>query len=103
MPNLSRKNYPALSVRKSPIHGNGLFADQTIRAGQIIGYFKTKTANEEDGPYVLWINNKKPVEVTCNLKYINHSDRPNCAYYADGSVVALKKIRKNTELTHKYS
>lgn len=97
-----KNNYPKVSVRKSPIHGNGLFADEAIKAGQVIGYCQTRPA-KQDGPYVLWIDNVKPVEVICDLKYINHSKHPNCAYYDDGSVVALKHIKKGTELTHKYS
>lgn len=97
-----KTKYPKVSVRKSSIHGKGLFADQTIKEGQVIGHIQTRKA-KKNGPYVLWIDNKKPVEVTCDLKFINHSEKPNCIYYDDGSVVALKSIKKDTELTHKYS
>ena len=36
------------------------------------------------------------------LKYINHSTKPNACYYDDFTVVALKTIKKNDEITHNY-
>jgi len=43
------------------------------------------------------------VEVTCDLKFINHSDRPNACYYDDLSVVALRDIETGEEITHDYA
>jgi len=91
-----------VSVKKSDIHGKGLFAAETIKKGDVIGYFKTKKAKKTNGPYILWMENENPVEVTCDLKYINHNKKPNAIYYDDFSVVALKRIPKNTEITHDY-
>nr|WP_256489393.1 SET domain-containing protein [Pleionea sp. CnH1-48] len=51
--------------------------------------------------YTLWLDSGK-VDVTCDLKYINHSKKPNVAYYEDLSVVALKNIRVDDELLHDY-
>ena len=55
-----------------------------------------------DGAHVLWLDETRGVEVTCDLKYINHSDRPNACYYDDLSVVALRDIEPDEEITHDY-
>ena len=96
------RNRSKVTVKKSKIHGQGLFAKRTIQKDEVIGHIETKTT-QKDGPYVLWIDGTQPVEVLNEFKYINHSRRPNCAYYNDGSVVALKKINVDMELTHNYS
>ena len=89
-------------VADSGIHGKGLFAKSKIKKGELIGKVKTKAA-KKDGPYVLWIEDaNKPREVTCELKYINHSTKPNAAYYDDLTVVALKAIKEDEEITHHY-
>ncbi len=51
---------------------------------------------------MLWLDDKTGFEVSCELKYINHSDSPNACYYNDKSVVALKDIEKGEEITHNY-
>lgn len=89
-----------LKVAKSPIHGTGLFATTSIKAGTLLGYCRTrKTKTPSD--YTLWLESG-PVDVTCRLKYINHSPSPNVAYYDDLSVVALKDLAPGDELTHHY-
>lgn len=90
----------ALRVGKSGIHGKGLFADEPIAAGTILGYCRTRPT-KEPGDYTLWLDTG-PVDVSCHLKYINHSDEPNVVYYDDLSVVALKNITAGEELTHHY-
>ena len=91
-------------VRESPLHGRGLFATQLILEDTVIGLLKTETApnDELDGPYVLWVDGERPVRVTCNMRYINHSGEPNAAYYDDLSVVALRDIQPGEELLHDY-
>lgn len=89
-------------VAESLIHGKGLFAKTVIPANTIIGTVQTQTS-QEDGPYVLWSEDMTIcVEVICDLKYINHSDQPNVAYFDDNTVVALENIYPHTELTHNY-
>jgi len=89
-------------VANSDIHGKGLFAARRIPAGAEIGRVRTRPA-EADGSYVLWLSETEGVEVTCDLRYINHSDRPNACYYDDLSVVALRDIEAGEEITHDYS
>ena len=91
-----------LEVKSSEIHGLGLFARSHIPKGALVGICKTKKAGEEDGPYTLYIENEKKREVTCILKFINHSGKPNVVYYNDLSVVTLKKLKPGDELTHDY-
>ncbi len=88
-------------VKNSGIHGKGLFATCKINAGDIIGNIKYNPV-EEDGPHVLWINDKTGVRVDNDLKYINHHENPNACYCEDLQVVALKDIAKNVEITHDY-
>ena len=89
-----------VEVKKSKIHGLGLFSTKRIKKNQVIGrceVIKTKKPNA----YTLWIGEKK-LEVVCNLKYINHAKKPNVIYYDDLTVVALRDIKPGEELTHKY-
>ena len=88
-------------VAPSPIHGRGLFAAADIASGTIIGWL-TGVPSQEDGPYVLWLGADRGIEVQCDLKYINHSDKPNACYYDDLSVVALRDIHAGEEITHDY-
>jgi uncharacterized protein len=88
-------------VAESSIHGKGLFASKRIKKDTIIGYLEGKQT-QHDGMYVLWINHDTGFEVTCILKYINHSDVPNACYYDDRSVVALRDIQAHEEITHNY-
>ena len=87
-------------VKQSGIHGKGLFARQTIKRGETIGTIKYNPVNE-DGPHVLWVEDQG-ILVECDLRYINHSAKPNACYCEDLQVVALKKINKDEEITHDY-
>lgn len=88
-------------VADSGIHGKGLFAAETIKKDTIIGYLDG-VHTQQDGMYVLWIDEETGFEVSCVLKYINHSDTPNACYYDDKSVVALRDIQQGEEITHNY-
>lgn len=87
-------------VKESGIHGKGLFASCDISANEIIGSIKYNPT-EEDGPYVLWIEDQG-ILVDCDLKYINHDASPNACYCDDLNVIALKDIKANDEITHDY-
>lgn len=91
-----------LYVKKSKIHGMGLFAKKDIAKGQILGKVEGMRT-KRDGPHVLWMGeNQLGFRVRCKLKYINHSAEPNACYYDDLTVVALRKIKKDEEITHYY-
>jgi len=91
----------ALRRRKSGIHGYGLYTTVDIPAGTLLGYCRTVPTREHND-YTLSCPDGD-VDVTCKLKYINHSKQPNVAYYGcDLSVVALTDIPAGSELTHDY-
>lgn len=91
-------------VKESPLHGRGLFATSPIPADTIISWLQTEPAedHELDGPYVLWVNGEQPVRVTCDMRFINHSNEPNTAYFDDLSVMSLRAIEPGEELLHNY-
>jgi hypothetical protein len=96
-----KANTPIVYVAKSKIHGRGLFAARPIRAGEVIGRVKARRTTT-DGAYVLWLSEDRAVEVRCELRFINHSDRPNASYYDSLEVIALRNIRTDEEITHNY-
>lgn len=92
-------------VKDSGIHGRGLFAKEDIKVDTIIGELDCQPT-KEDGPHVLWVQDEHGVEtgvtVSCVLKYINHSDEPNVAYYDDLTVGTIRDIKAGEELFHYY-
>ena len=51
---------------------------------------------------MLWLSASEGFEVHCDLRYINHADDPNACYYDDLTVVALRDIARDEEITHDY-
>jgi len=90
-----------LEVKKSKIHGKGLFSTEKISKHAVLGTCEV-TKTKEQNAYTLWIGNEM-LDVTCDFRYINHSKEPNVIYYDDLTVVALKNIKPGEELTHCYS
>ena len=82
-----------LEVRRSAVHGRGLFASLPIKKGTELGLCKTKPA-KKDGPYVLSLDDEgnERYRVLCDLRFINHGKKPNVAYYDDLTVVVLKTV-----------
>ena len=103
----SRKNgnskWP-VHVSESARHGRGLFASRDIPADALIVPIKGKPATK-DGIYVLWWVNEdgsdEGLRVTNKARFVNHSSKPNAAYYDDG-VWSLRAIREGEEITHHY-
>lgn len=96
----SKRIKKTLKVRESGIHGKGLFATTRIRNGTELGRCRAEPT-DIDGPYTL-STEEGDVLVTCRLRFINHSPRPNVVYYDDLSVVAIRDIAPGDELTHDY-
>ena len=88
-------------VADSSIHGKGLFANHHISAGELIGVIEGTPATT-DGDYVLWLDEDRGIQVHCELRFINHSDEPNAAYYDSLEVMALTDISPGEEITHNY-
>jgi len=88
-------------VASSPIHGRGLFASKCIKKGETIGIAEGRKTTR-DGDHVLWLNNKEGIKVSCDLRFINHDDKPNATYYDTLEVIALTDIQPGEEITHYY-
>jgi SET domain-containing protein len=89
-------------VRKSPIHGRGVFAIREIREGALIGHFEGERTRR-NGRYVLWLEGDENVGIRGRnqLRYLNHSATPNAALYGT-ELIALVKIESGTEVTIHY-
>ena len=88
-------------IAESQIHGQGLFASQDIKQGEVIGVVEGEPT-KDDGDHVLWISDNEGIHVTCDLRYINHAEEPNVCYYDSLEVVALRDIKQGEEFTHFY-
>ena len=125
---MKRTTSPYIVVRKSRIHGTGVFASTDIPAGtRVIEYVGEKiTKAESDRRYdIAWErsqygNNGKGVvyiftlnkrydidgEVWWNTaRYINHSCDPNCETDIIGGhiwIIAMRDIKKGEEISYNY-
>lgn len=92
-------------VRASPIHGRGLFAACTLAPGELIGVYAGPEV-DEDGTYVLWIENEAGGTWTGfdgrnEMRFMNHADEPNAEM--DGlECYALTEIQPGDEITIDY-
>ncbi len=93
-----------LHVKKSPIHGRGLFAKEQIHKGSWIGTYRGPTARR-NGAYVLWCPTKgdqmEGISGKNILRFVNHSRRPNAEFYGP-ELFALRTIRPGEEITFNY-
>jgi len=96
-PSVKKKRAPAKKAGKRYPPGK---SKQVPYAGVSLGLLEGKPTTR-DGIYVLWLTAKKAMTVTNDFKYINHSDKPNCALTGT-EVVTLRKIKPDEELTHDY-
>ena len=99
MPNMHK-----LEVRKSGIHGKGVYAIEPIKQGIQIGTYHGEIT-EEDSTYVLWVTDEDGKEYgvngTSDLKFLNHSHQPNAEF--DGEELhALRTIKPDEEITFHY-
>ena len=91
-------------VRKSPLHGKGLFAVKTIRKGTLIGEYEG-TLTKRNGLHVLWLQDEDDswtgLKVTNDMRFVNHSRKPNAEPWGT-TLYALKTIRPGEEITFDY-
>lgn len=88
-------------VKPSKIHGLGLFANTKISKGTVLGQLVGEPT-QQDGDYVLWLDDEQGLEVTNDLRFINHAPTPNAAYFDDLTVGTLRDIEPGEEITHNY-
>lgn len=115
------KSEPAYEVRKSPVHGNGVFALRPIGAGERIIEYRgeritwdeaTRRAAEAGGPinhtFYFTLADGRVIDGGSRgnaARWINHACEPNCeAREEDGQVFihALRDIARGEELNYDY-
>ena len=114
-------------VKKSRVHGSGIFASKNIKKGvQIIQYIGEKISKKEGdlrsekrlkrylhskktgSVYIFELNSRFDIDGSPRYnkaRYINHSCDPNCEVYGTGLkvwVYAIRDIKKGEELTYDY-
>ena len=109
-------------VRRSRVHGRGLFARTPYAPGQLVGEYRgrvidramedeTSSALDPDPSYTLLFAVDDHVTIDAGVKgnsirFINHSCDPNCETSVDGDRVfvhALRHIAPGEELTYDYN
>jgi SET domain-containing protein len=120
--NKSADRLPVYEVRKSPVHGNGVFARRAIGAGERIIEYRgeriaweeaTRRAEESGGPvnhtFYFSLADGRVIDGGRrgnDARWINHACEPNCeAYEDDGRVYihALRDIEAGEELNYNYA
>lgn len=111
------------AVRRSPIHGNGVFATRTIAPGEcIVEYLgdripweeATRRAEEAGGPlnhtFFFSLADGRVIDGGSHgndARYINHACEGNCEALEDDNgrvfIYALVEIEKGEELTYNYA
>jgi uncharacterized protein len=93
-----------ISVRKSGIHGSGVFAEQRIQRGNLIGRYEGRPTRS-NGTYVLWVVDRadrvRGIEGTTELRFLNHAAKPNAEFRLD-RLFALRTIQPGEEITCDY-
>jgi SET domain-containing protein len=106
------------SVRRSPVHGRGVFALRPLRKGaRILEYAGERISHREadqrsDGTLhtmLFTVDEETVIDATRkgnSARWINHSCRPNCETVDDGGrifIEAIRAIRPGDELTYDYN
>ena len=102
---------PRLEIKKSKIHGQGIFATEEILKGTVVERLVGMPQHYSSIPLALLL--RRSFEVSKDnyvvaVKgsvgwFLNHSDRPNCTYnITTREITTTRKIRKGEELTLDY-
>lgn len=94
----------ATYVKKSRIHGRGLFAEGTIPAHRYIGSYAGRPTRR-NGRYVLWVptasGQYRGIDGRNALRFLNHSRRPNAVLHGT-DLFSLRRIHPHEEITIDY-
>ena len=108
---------PKTRIRKSAIHGRGLFASGPIRKGEIVaikgGHILDRrtlsrvrrriAASYMQIDDLFYIGARAPAEVALNKIFINHSCEPNLGIRGQITFVARRGIKAGEELTYDWA
>src|SRR5262245_6668449 len=108
---------PKTQVRKSAIHGRGLFARRAIKKGEIVAIKGGHVLDEralarvrnriayayiqiDDGFY---LGATMPSEVRRNKIWLNHSCEPNVGMRGQSVFVTMRDVKSGEELTYDWA
>lgn len=93
-----------IEVRKSRIHGNGIFARKRLREGQRIGRFEGDVTTR-NGTYVLWLIGEDGSEIGIRgrnvLRFLNHGEPAN-AEFIDDDLYVVRNVQPGVEVVIDY-
>nr|WP_319776222.1 SET domain-containing protein [uncultured Sphaerochaeta sp.] len=116
MKNFARSFENSVVVKKSKIHGKGIFASQTIPPNELVMVISGEVISgkecerrewEDDNVYIFW-NGRTYIDTikTKKIKYINHDCDPNCEVLARDkeslNLVSSREIKKGEEISMDY-
>ena len=103
MPSNSNLLRTFLQVQESPLHGRGVFANQDIEKGTLMGTFTGRVLqNPQDYTHILIVEGDKNLLVRNRLKYLNHDKNPNAEIDGELGVYAARNISAGEEVTIDY-
>jgi hypothetical protein len=94
---------PTLQIRRSGIHGRGLFTLVRIARGALIGTYEGPRTRR-NGAYVLWVDDDGEefgIAGKNDLRFVNHSKSPNAIFLGE-ELYSLRAIRPGEEITFDY-
>lgn len=104
---------PKIYIKNSKLHGKGLFVNKDIKKGEIIFIIKGKKINflinnkaQAQKAGFNWFGYDKNTWIDVHdsfCDYFNHSCNANTAIKGHVTIVALKDLKKDTEITFDYS
>ncbi len=124
MSSLRKFRGPRFVVRRSSIHGNGVFARKPIKKGELIIEYKGSVISEKEAdrrypdhdetkPYhtfLFLVEGGKVIDANHegnSARWLNHGCRPNCESSEDENgrvfIEAIRDIKPGDELTYDYN
>lgn len=116
MQNFTKDWESSIKVKKSVIHGKGMFAKTDIPKDELVIVIRGEVISgkecerrewEENNVYIFW-NGRTYIDTvdTKIIKYINHDCDPNCEVFERDkeslNLVSIKEIKKGEEITMDY-
>lgn len=102
---------PRIEVRRSAVHGRGVFACRPLEAGIVIAEYcgevltwkeadrrreTVRSRRDDEHTFLFQISKRYVIDATrsrCRAKWINHSCTPNCQAVLSGRRVFIETIR----------
>jgi SET domain-containing protein len=96
-----------LEIRKSPIHGRGVFATRDYQPGELLGIYEGRVVTDLSNKHTLYLQDGEErwwgILGDGPLSFMNHADDPNATVSTGGPYVyALCAIAKDQEITMSY-